>query len=324
MNVLIKINKFNKQIANKILLNDINLNIPPGEIHALLGASGAGKSTLLHCINGLELTGCDGKLECNNINVMNLSGLSLRRYRKNIGMIFQDFALMQRKTVIENVTLPMQCWNIAAAIRSRRAKELLELVGLENRSQYRPEALSGGQQQRVAIARALALQPKVLLCDEATSALDPITSHALLELIKRINRVLNVTIIMVTHQLDIAKRICNSMSIIENGKITLSGITKNIFLAEPPALRRLVGLENIEIKPGETGFKLMITGHDNDGSIIIDLFNIIGKNFKMLFLRSEYLLNELIHFYYLSIKNEFCHKAKDFFTINGICFNTIN
>lgn len=324
MNVLIKINQFNKKIANKILLNNINLNIPQGEIHALLGASGAGKSTLLHCINGLELTGCNGKLECNHINVMNLSGLSLRRYRKNIGMIFQDFALMQRKTVIENIMLPMQCWNIAPAIRERRAKELLALVGLENRSQYRPAALSGGQQQRVAIARALALQPKVLLCDEATSALDPITSHALLELIKRINRVLNFTIIMVTHQLDIAKRICNSMSIIENGKITLSGTTKNIFVTEPPVLRRLVRLENIDIKPGETGFKLMITDHSNDGSIIIDLYNIIGRNFKMLFLRSEYLLNELIHFYYLSIKNEFCHKAEYFFTINGICFNTIN
>ena len=175
------------------VLKDISLKIEDGDIYGLVGRSGAGKSTLLRCINGL--TGYQkGNLKVDGCEVKELSGIRLREFRKNIGMIFQQFSLLERKTVYENVALPMECWGWTRQKRDQKVKELLELVGLKEKMNVKPRTLSGGQKQRVAIARALTMDPKILLCDEATSALDPKTTNSILDLLLKINKELKITI----------------------------------------------------------------------------------------------------------------------------------
>lgn len=224
------------------VLKDISLKIEDGDIYGLVGRSGAGKSTLLRCINGL--TGYQkGNLKVDGCEVKELSGIRLREFRKNIGMIFQQFSLLERKTVYENVALPMECWGWTRQKRDQKVKELLELVGLKEKMNVKPRTLSGGQKQRVAIARALTMDPKILLCDEATSALDPKTTNSILDLLLKINKELKITIVIVTHQMSVVRRVCNKMSILENGKIVEQGDVRQIFLNQPAALMRLMGEE---------------------------------------------------------------------------------
>ena len=238
------------------VLKDISLKIEDGDIYGLVGRSGAGKSTLLRCINGL--TGYQGgSLKVDGCEVKELSGLRLREFRKNIGMIFQQFSLLERKTVYDNVALPMECWGWPKQKRDQKVKELLELVGLKKKMYVKPRTLSGGQKQRVAIARALTMDPKILLCDEATSALDPKTTNSILDLLLKINKELKITIVIVTHQMSVVRRVCNKMSILENGKIAEQGDVRQIFLNQPAALMRLMGEEGRELP--KTGCTLQIS-----------------------------------------------------------------
>lgn len=238
------------------VLKDISLKIEDGDIYGLVGRSGAGKSTLLRCINGL--TGYQkGNLKVDGCEVKELSGIRLREFRKNIGMIFQQFSLLERKTVYENVALPMECWGWTRQKRDQKVKELLELVGLKEKMNVKPRTLSGGQKQRVAIARALTMDPKILLCDEATSALDPKTTNSILDLLLKINEELKITIVIVTHQMSVVRRVCNKMSILENGKIVEQGDVRQIFLNQPAALMRLMGEEGQTLP--ETGCTLQIS-----------------------------------------------------------------
>ena len=228
------------------VLKDISLKIEDGDIYGLVGRSGAGKSTLLRCINGL--TGYQGgSLKVDGCEVKELSGLRLREFRKNIGMIFQQFSLLERKTVYDNVALPMECWGWPKQKRDQKVKELLKLVGLKEKMYVKPRTLSGGQKQRVAIARALTMDPKILLCDEATSALDPKTTNSILDLLLKINKELKITIVIVTHQMSVVRRVCSKMSILENGKIAEQGDVRQIFLNQPAALMRLMGEEGREL-----------------------------------------------------------------------------
>ena len=238
------------------VLKDISLKIEHGDIYGLVGRSGAGKSTLLRCINGL--TGYQGgSLKVDGCEVKELSGLRLREFRKNIGMIFQQFSLLERKTVYDNVALPMECWGWPKQKRDQKVKELLELVGLKEKLYVKPRTLSGGQKQRVAIARALTMDPKILLCDEATSALDPKTTNSILDLLLKINKELKITIVIVTHQMSVVRRVCNKMSILENGKLAEQGDVRQIFLNQPAALMRLMGEEGRELP--KTGCTLQIS-----------------------------------------------------------------
>ena len=180
---MINIKNLNKHYGDIKVLNNISIDIKKGEIFAIVGHSGAGKSTLMRCINGLE-DYTDGSLKVNNKEIKNLKKDELREFRKNIGMIFQHFSLIQRKTVYENVALPMELWGYSKDEISKKVKELLSLVGLDEKIDSYPSQLSGGQKQRVAIARALTLNPEVLLSDEATSALDPNTTTSILKLLK--------------------------------------------------------------------------------------------------------------------------------------------
>ena len=209
-------------------LSDINLTIKQGTIFGVIGSSGAGKSTLIRCVNLLERPS-NGQVIVDGIALTTLSNQKLTLARRKIGMIFQHFNLLSSRTVFDNVALPLELANTNKATIKTKVTELLALVGLEDKHQSYPANLSGGQKQRVAIARALASDPKVLLCDEATSALDPATTHSILELLQEINRKLNLTILLITHEMDVVKRICSEVAIIGDGKLVEQGSVGDIF-----------------------------------------------------------------------------------------------
>ena len=211
---MIEICDLNKSFGELNVLKNINLTIPTGEIYGLVGRSGAGKSTLLRCMNGLE--GYDsGSVKIDGIEVKDRDKDEMRDLRKEMGMIFQTFSLVSRRSVYQNVALPLKCWKYPKQEIDKRVKELLELVEITEKVDERPEVLSGGQKQRVAIARALALNPKILLCDEATSALDPKTTQSVLNLLQDINRKLGLTIVVVTHQMEVIRSCCDNVMILE-------------------------------------------------------------------------------------------------------------
>ncbi|MEZ9681790.1 methionine ABC transporter ATP-binding protein MetN [Vibrio splendidus] len=229
---MIKVNQVNKvfyQGTKEInALIDINLHIPQGQIFGVIGSSGAGKSTLIRCVNMLEAP-TSGEVIVDGIDLTKLSKSELSEARRNIGMIFQHFNLLSSRTVFNNVALPLELAGRDKAAIEAKVSELLDLVGLSDKRDTYPANLSGGQKQRVAIARALASDPKVLLCDEATSALDPATTQSILELLREINRKLSITILLITHEMDVVKSICHEVAIIGDGELVEKGTVGEIF-----------------------------------------------------------------------------------------------
>lgn len=209
-------------------LKDVTLHVPKGQIYGVIGASGAGKSTLIRCVNLLERP-TSGKVIVGDRDLTTLNSHELTLARREIGMIFQHFNLLNSRTVFGNVALPLELENNTKAGIKQRVTELLELVGLADKHDAHPANLSGGQKQRVAIARALACDPKVLLCDEATSALDPATTRAILELLKDINRRLGITILLITHEMDVVKRICDQVAVISKGELIENDKVSEVF-----------------------------------------------------------------------------------------------
>ena len=209
-------------------LSHINLKIQNGDVYGIIGMSGAGKSTLVRCINMLEKP-TEGNVLLDGRDMGSLSGKELRQMRRKITMIFQGFNLLMQRTCLKNVMLPLKLSGVDRREAEKKARELLELVGLPDKANAYPAQLSGGQQQRVAIARSLATEPDVLLCDEATSALDPKTTHAILELIRDINRKLGITVIVITHQMSVVEEICNRVAILENGVVVEEGEVSQVF-----------------------------------------------------------------------------------------------
>ena len=209
-------------------LKDISLTVPDGDIYGIIGMSGAGKSTLVRCINMLERP-TKGTVEIDGVDLGTLSEKELREVRHDITMIFQGFNLLMQRTCLKNVTFPLELEGVKKADAKKRAMELLEIVGLQDKANVYPAQLSGGQQQRVAIARALATNPKVLLCDEATSALDPTTTNSILDLIRDINDKMGITVIVITHQMNVVENICKHVAIIEKGEIVERGEVGAVF-----------------------------------------------------------------------------------------------
>ena len=238
---MIEINRVNKvfyQGEKEInALRDINLTIEQGTIFGVIGSSGAGKSTLIRCVNLLEKP-TNGHIIVDGIDLTQLSNQELTLARRKIGMIFQHFNLLSSRTVFDNVALPLELAGSTKADIKTKVNELLQLVGLADKSESYPSNLSGGQKQRVAIARALASDPKVLLCDEATSALDPATTQSILELLKEINRKLNLTILLITHEMDVVKSICAEVAIIGGGELVEKGPVGEIFAHPKTELAR--------------------------------------------------------------------------------------
>lgn len=220
--------------------DDVSLEIGKGEIFGIIGFSGAGKSTLVRCINLLERPD-SGKVLIDGKDITALRGAELRRQRKKIGMIFQHFNLFASRTVLQNVIFPIRYSGKSRAELKSRAMELLELVGIADKAGAYPSELSGGQKQRAAIARALASDPEILLCDEATSALDPQTTESILRLLKSLNAKLGITIVMITHQMNVVKEICTRTAVMENGKVVEEGDVFEIFAnPQKPVTRAFV------------------------------------------------------------------------------------
>jgi len=209
-------------------LSNVSLHVPAGQIYGVIGSSGAGKSTLIRCVNLLERP-TSGRVLVDGQELTTLSSGQLTLARRQIGMIFQHFNLMNSRTVSGNVALPLELGNLSREQIKKRVSELLDLVGLSDKHDSWPANLSGGQKQRVAIARALASNPKVLLCDEATSALDPATTRSILELLKDINRRLGITILLITHEMDVVKRICDQVAVISNGELIEKDSVSEVF-----------------------------------------------------------------------------------------------
>ena len=212
-------------------VQDVNLHIQKGEVYGIVGFSGAGKSTLVRCINLLEKPD-SGKVFVDGVELTALQGAALSRERRKIGMIFQQFNLFDTRTVLDNVAFPLRYSGMSRTAIRQKALSLLRFVELEDKQGSYPAELSGGQKQRVAIARALASDPKVLLCDEATSALDPQTTESILKLLKRLNDELGITIVLITHQMQVVKDICDRVAVMENGRVVEEGGVYDVF-AQP-------------------------------------------------------------------------------------------
>lgn len=223
-------------------LNNINLQIEKGDIFGIIGFSGAGKSTLIRCLNRLEEPD-SGTIRIEGQDITAMSKTQLRLARRKIGMIFQQFNLFDAKTVFENVAFPLEVAGFSPKIINSRVMQILDLVGLTDKAKAYPLQLSGGQKQRVGIARALSNEPDVLLSDEATSALDPQTTFSILELLKDINKKMGLTIVLITHELDVLKHICNNMAVIEHGEIVESGPVEKFFLnPESDTAKRFINI----------------------------------------------------------------------------------
>ncbi|WP_455476800.1 methionine ABC transporter ATP-binding protein [Bartonella sp. B41] len=217
-----------KKRADTPAIDHLSLDIHAGEILGVIGRSGAGKSTLIRCLNGLKHID-EGSIFFEGVNISNLSEAEWEPYRQRIGMIFQHFNLLSSQKVIDNIELPLKLAGIDKKQRRKRALELIELVGLCGQEQHYPAELSGGQKQRVGIARALAANPKILLSDEATSALDPETTQSILELLADINNHLNLTIVLITHEMEVVRAIAHRIVVLDKGRIVEEGCVKDIF-----------------------------------------------------------------------------------------------
>ena len=225
---MIKIKNLDKSFGELHVLKNVSLEVQKGEIFGLIGKSGEGKSTLLRCINLLEKRD-GGTITLNGQAADFKRAREVREYRKGVGMIFQHFSLLERQNVYKNIAAPMECWGYSKQEIDEKVRELVKIVGIEDKLYEKPRNLSGGQRQRVAIARALSMDPQVLLSDEATSALDPNTTKSILALLKDLNRKMGITVVVITHEMDVISSICDNVAIIDKGDIVERGPVKEIF-----------------------------------------------------------------------------------------------
>ena len=301
---MIEIKNVVKSFGETKVLKDISISIKQGEIYGIIGHSGAGKSTLLRCINGLEGYN-EGTVNVMGQEVSTLSSYELRKFRKDLGMIFQNFNLMQRKNVFDNVALPLEVWGYSKEEIKTRVLELLKLVGLEEKVKNKPSELSGGQKQRVAIARALALEPKVLLCDEATSALDPKTTKDILALLLKINKELGITIVVVTHQMEVIKEICEKVALIDGGEIRAEGKVEDVFLQPGKSLKKFLGEEDDDVLPEDgVNIKIFFPSDSSENALITRMARELNIDFSIVWGKLEKFRQNVLGGLVINIKEE--------------------
>lgn len=303
MVILIEITNLKKSYEGLVVLEDINLSIKKGDIFGIIGYSGAGKSTLLRCINGLESYE-SGSIKVDDKYIEMLNYKDLRIARKDLGMIFQNFNLLNRKTVYENIALPLETWGYTKESIKKRVYELLDLVSLTDKAHVKPSKLSGGQKQRIAIARALALEPKMLLCDEATSALDPKTTKDILSLLNKLNKDLGITIAIVTHQMEVIKEVCNSVALIDSGKLLYNGSVEDLFLKPDSSLKTFIGDGDLPIKLQGINIKLFFPKESSSKSIITSMARDLDKDFSIIEGKVERFRNSLLGTLTINIKKD--------------------
>jgi D-methionine transport system ATP-binding protein len=317
---MIKIAALKKSYDKNVILENINLNIEKGDIYGLVGASGAGKSTLLRCINGL-VEYDSGTLIVDGVDLKKLNAEELMEFRKNIGMVFQQFSLLERLTVYENVALPMKCCNYDKDVKDKKVMELLDLVGLTEKKDSKPRELSGGQKQRVAIARALTLDPKILLFDEATSALDPNTANSILNLVRKINEEFGLTVIVVAHQMDVVRKVCNKMALLKDGELITNGEVTDIFMNEPKELRELLGKDNNEVLPDDGVNLKIVIKNQEDRYIISDISRDTNIRYKIVWGSMDKYRDEVNGSFIINLNSDDLNKLCKYLENKGIEFS---
>ena len=302
---MIHLQNVKKSFGKTEVLKDISLDIKEGEIYGLIGHSGAGKSTLLRCINGLESYD-EGSVTVMGQEVNKLNKEALREFRKDLGMIFQGFNLLNRKTVYKNISLPLEVWGYKKDEIDKRVKELLALVDLEDKINSKPGELSGGQKQRVAIARALALNPKILLCDEATSALDPKTTKDILALLNKINKELGITIVVVTHQMEVVKQVCQKVALLQNGVLVTKGEVEKVFLEPGISLKQFLGSEEEDILPvSGVNIKILFPSKSSENAVITKMARELDIDFSIVGGKLEKFRDEMLGSLTINIEEKY-------------------
>ena len=313
---MIEVKGLGKKFGELKVLDDISLKVERGDVFGIVGHSGAGKSTLLRCLNGLEGYS-EGSVKVMGQEVCELDDHKLKELRREMGMIFQNFSLMNRKNVYENIMFPLEVWGIPKKKAEERVLDLLDLVGLTEKKNEKIRNLSGGQKQRIGIARALALEPKILLCDEATSALDPKTTISILELLMDINKKLGVTIIVVTHQMEVVKMVCNKVVILDGGRIVASGDTDSLFLAPGEELRKLI-TDDYAVIPSGTNIRLMFPREIANESIITSMARELDTNFSVVGGRIERYRETVMGFLIINVSDSDFDRVVDWLGKNGM------
>ena len=310
---MVEIVNVNKSFGDLKVLQGINIHINDHEIYGIIGQSGAGKSTLLRCINGLESYD-SGDIIVDGVKVNIHDKNQLRQLQKNMGMIFQNFNLLSRLNVYDNVALPMKFWGMKTNTPEAREKilGLLRLVGLEDKKDARPRELSGGQMQRVAIARALVLDPKILLCDEATSALDPGITKEILALLQKINDEMGITIIVVTHQMEVVKQICQRVSYIKEGRVLAEGKPEDLFVRPNKDIKGFLQ-ENSDLLPKEgVNIQMFFTDESSDEPVITGMARNLGIDFSICWGKLEDFRSNVFGSLVINVKQEDQKKVCDY------------
>lgn len=312
-------------------LDQINLEIPAGSIFGIIGYSGAGKSTLIRLINLLERPN-QGQVIINQKDFTALDARALRQERANIGMIFQHFNLLQTKTVADNIEMPLRLLGVSKDHREKRLNELLEFIDLKHKKDAFPDELSGGQKQRVGIARALANHPKILLCDEATSALDPQTTKSVLALLKKINQEQGITIVMVTHEMDVIESVCDFVAVMEQGKVIETGSTLEIF-SQPqhPTTKNFIQtvlqqqlpvniLNNLENQNHKSIYSLQFLGTSAQETVVQAAIKQFDVSLNILFANMTEINGSVIGQMFIQLlgDTESIRQTIDFFEKNGV------
>ncbi|WP_257792165.1 methionine ABC transporter ATP-binding protein [Campylobacter californiensis] len=294
-----------------------------GEIYGLVERSGAGKSTLLRCMNGLEVFD-EGELNIGGVDVNKLNKEELRKFRKGVGMIFQQTSILERKTVYENIAFPMQCWDVSKSEQDAKIRELVKLVELEDKLHVKAQNLSGGQKQRVAIARSLTLNPTILLCDEATSALDPNTTKNILALLSKINKQLNITIVVVTHEMSVVREICTKVAILEHGKIVQKGDPSDVFMSESEALNRLLGSTPYLLKEAAINLEIILNLGTQQATILSNLARDLNLNYEITDGKVEHFRTRSFTKMVLSFDEARLNQVKNYLDKNDISYKILS
>ena len=320
---MIEIKDVRKSFGDLDVLKGINITIHDGEIYGIIGQSGAGKSTLLRCINGLE-DFQSGTITVDGTQVSLEDPRKLHLLQKNMGMIFQNFNLLSRLDVYDNVALPMKFWGMKT--KTPEAKEkirgLLELVGLEDKIHARPAELSGGQKQRVAIARALVLDPKILLCDEATSALDPAITRGILSLLQEINRKLGITIIVVTHQMEVVKQICERVSFLKGGQVLAEGRPEELFVKPIKEVKAFLQEESALLPETGVNIQMFFTDQSSD-PVITMMARELDTNFSICWGKLEDFRSSVYGSLVINVKEEDKEKVLAYLDRTGVSWEVL-
>ncbi len=313
-----------KNFGDLEVLTGVSMEIQDHEIYGIIGQSGAGKSTLLRCVNGLE-SYQSGEITVDGIVVSQKDRKQLRLLQKKMGMIFQNFNLLERLDVYDNVALPLKFWGISTRSPEsvRKIEELISLVGLSDKIHSRPSELSGGQKQRVAIARALVLDPQVLLCDEATSALDPAITREILALLQQINEKMGITILVVTHQMEVVKQICQRVSFLKGGKVLAEGKPEDLFIHPIREVKEFLQEESGLLPDKGVNIQLFFTDKSSD-PVVTMMARELDINFSIVWGKLEDFRSNVFGSLVINVAEEARDKVTAYLDREGVSWEVLN